>query len=151
VTPGCGGFISILRAKAEDAGVPWIEVDPRHTSDGCEKCGYAAAETVSPQRHSNASDARIAPKQTNMPRATSYGLDWPFTPKRREKKPAASSRRRTQLIRRSVASTRGSGSPNRPLRLAGLDEDSSRMRDEGGRRPRCAHAARAAARDSGRR
>lgn len=41
---GWGGFISILRAKAEDAGRIWIEVDPRHTSDGCEKCGYAAAE-----------------------------------------------------------------------------------------------------------
>jgi putative transposase len=41
---GWGQFISILRAKAEDAGRTWIEVDPRHTSDGCEKCGYAAAE-----------------------------------------------------------------------------------------------------------
>ena len=41
---GWGGFVSILRAKAEDAGRSWIEVDPRHTSDGCEKCGYAAAE-----------------------------------------------------------------------------------------------------------
>jgi putative transposase len=41
---GWGGFVSILRAKAEDAGRILIEVDPRHTSDGCEKCGYAAAE-----------------------------------------------------------------------------------------------------------
>jgi putative transposase len=41
---GWGQFVSILRAKAEDAGRTWIEVDPRHTSDGCEKCGYAAAE-----------------------------------------------------------------------------------------------------------
>ncbi|WP_186246684.1 RNA-guided endonuclease InsQ/TnpB family protein [Mycobacterium kubicae] len=41
---GWGGFVSILRAKAEDAGRIWIEVDPRHTSDGCEKCGYSAAE-----------------------------------------------------------------------------------------------------------
>jgi putative transposase len=39
-----GRFVSILRAKAEEAGRTWIEVDPRHTSDGCEKCGYAAAE-----------------------------------------------------------------------------------------------------------
>jgi hypothetical protein len=30
-----------------------------------------------------------------MPHATSCGLDWPFTPKRREKKPTASSRRRS--------------------------------------------------------
>ncbi len=41
---GWGQSVSILRAKAEDAGRTWIEVDPRHTSDGCEICGYAAAE-----------------------------------------------------------------------------------------------------------
>ncbi|MCW2564641.1 MAG: transposase, OrfB family [Mycobacterium sp.] len=39
---GWGQFVSILRAKAEDAGRIWIEVDPRHTSDGCESCGHAA-------------------------------------------------------------------------------------------------------------
>jgi putative transposase len=41
---GWGQFVSILRAKAEDAGRTWIEVDPRHTSDGCERCGHAAPE-----------------------------------------------------------------------------------------------------------
>ncbi|MGH3674439.1 MAG: RNA-guided endonuclease InsQ/TnpB family protein [Mycobacterium sp.] len=41
---GWGQFLSILRAKAEDAGRIWIAVDPRHTSDGCERCGYAAKE-----------------------------------------------------------------------------------------------------------
>ena len=41
---GWGQFISILRAKAEEAGRTWIEVDPRHTSDGCENCGHAAPE-----------------------------------------------------------------------------------------------------------
>jgi putative transposase len=41
---GWGQFVSILRAKAEEAGRIWIEVDPRHTSDGCERCGYAAPE-----------------------------------------------------------------------------------------------------------
>ena len=39
---GWGRFVSILRAKAEEAGRAWIEVDPRHTSDGCERCGHAA-------------------------------------------------------------------------------------------------------------
>lgn len=39
---GWGSFLAILRAKAEDAGRVWIEVDPRHTSDGCENCGHAA-------------------------------------------------------------------------------------------------------------
>jgi len=33
-----------LRARAEDAGRVWIEVDPRRTSDGCENGGYAARE-----------------------------------------------------------------------------------------------------------
>jgi putative transposase len=39
---GWGQFVSILRAKAEDAGRVWIQVDPRHTSDRCEACGHAA-------------------------------------------------------------------------------------------------------------
>jgi putative transposase len=41
---GWGQFVSILRAKAEDAGRIWIEVNPRHTSDRCECCGHAAPE-----------------------------------------------------------------------------------------------------------
>jgi putative transposase len=41
---GWGGFLTILRAKAEDAGRVLIEVDPRHTSDRCEACGFAARE-----------------------------------------------------------------------------------------------------------
>jgi putative transposase len=36
--------IQIKRAKAEEAGRAWIEVDPRHTSDGCERCGHTARE-----------------------------------------------------------------------------------------------------------
>ena len=41
---GWGQFVSILRAKAEDAGRTWVEVNPRHTSDGCECCGHAVPE-----------------------------------------------------------------------------------------------------------
>jgi putative transposase len=41
---GWGQFVSILRAKAEDAGRIWIEVNPRHTSDRCECCAHAAPE-----------------------------------------------------------------------------------------------------------
>jgi putative transposase len=41
---GWGQFVSILRAKAEDAGRACIEVDPRHTSDGCERCGHTARD-----------------------------------------------------------------------------------------------------------
>jgi putative transposase len=39
---GWGRFVSILRAKAEEAGRIWIEVDPRHNR--CENCGHAAPE-----------------------------------------------------------------------------------------------------------
>jgi putative transposase len=46
---GWGRFVSILRAKAEDAGRIWIEVDPRHTSDRCENCGHAAPENRATQ------------------------------------------------------------------------------------------------------
>lgn len=41
---GWGQFISILRAKTEGAGRNWIEVNPRHTSNRCERCGHAASE-----------------------------------------------------------------------------------------------------------
>src|ERR1700730_5300241 len=41
---GWGQFVSILRAKAEEAGRAWIEVDPRHPSDRCEACGHVARE-----------------------------------------------------------------------------------------------------------
>ena len=41
---GWGQFVSILRAKAEEAGRACIEVDPRHTSDGCERCGHTARD-----------------------------------------------------------------------------------------------------------
>ena len=41
---GWGQFISILRAKAEDAGRVLVEVDPRHTSNRCEACGHVSKE-----------------------------------------------------------------------------------------------------------
>ena len=41
---GWGQFVSILRAKAEDAGRTWIEVDPQHTSNRCEPVGFTARE-----------------------------------------------------------------------------------------------------------
>lgn len=41
---GWGQFVSILHAKAEDAGRTWIEVDPRRTSDRCEACRHATPE-----------------------------------------------------------------------------------------------------------
>jgi transposase len=116
---GWGGFVSILRAKAEDAGRIWIEVDPRHTSDGCENAGMQPPKTASPSRRSNASDAVIAHRQTNMPHGTSYGPGWPFTPKRREKKPTAPSRRRSHTRRMAcvrAAAAGGTTAHSTPMR-----------------------------------
>jgi putative transposase len=41
---GWGQFLTILAAKAEDAGRELIAVDPRHTSQRCSSCGHVAAE-----------------------------------------------------------------------------------------------------------
>ncbi len=57
--------------------------------------GTRHARTASTKRNSSANTAVIAPRPMNMPHATSCGPDWPFTPTRREKTPAASSRRRS--------------------------------------------------------
>jgi putative transposase len=46
---GSGQFVSILRAKAEEAGRVVIDVDARHTSDRCEACGHTAAENRASQ------------------------------------------------------------------------------------------------------
>ena len=42
-------FVSILRAKAEEAGRVVIDVDARHTSDRCEACGHTATENRASQ------------------------------------------------------------------------------------------------------
>jgi putative transposase len=41
---GWAQFVSILRAKAEEAGRVVIDVDPRHTSDRCGTCGHTARD-----------------------------------------------------------------------------------------------------------
>jgi len=46
---GWAQFVSILRAKAEEAGRVVIDVDPRHTSDRCETCGYTVRENRASQ------------------------------------------------------------------------------------------------------
>src|SRR6478672_11857154 len=48
------------------------------------------ARIALPKRNSSANAVVTPLGPTNMPHATSCGLDWPFTPKRREKKLAAS-------------------------------------------------------------
>jgi putative transposase len=46
---GWAQFVSILRAKAEEAGRVVIEVDARHTSDRCGACGHTAQENRASQ------------------------------------------------------------------------------------------------------
>jgi putative transposase len=87
---GWGSFLGILRAKAEDAGRVWIEVDPGTPPTAARTVDTQHAGTVSLKRNSSANGAGIAPRPTNTLHATSCGLDWPFTPKRREKKLTAS-------------------------------------------------------------
>ena len=46
---GWAQFLSILRAKAEEAGRVVIDVNARHTSDRCEACGHTAKENRASQ------------------------------------------------------------------------------------------------------
>jgi putative transposase len=46
---GWAQVVSILRAKAEEAGRVVIDVDPRHTSDRCGACGHTAKENRASQ------------------------------------------------------------------------------------------------------
>jgi putative transposase len=46
---GWAQFVSILRAKAEEAGRVVIDVDAKHTSDRCEACGHTAKENRASQ------------------------------------------------------------------------------------------------------
>jgi putative transposase len=46
---GWAQFVSILRAKAEEAGRVVIDVDARHTSDRCGACGHTAKENRATQ------------------------------------------------------------------------------------------------------
>jgi putative transposase len=46
---GWASFVSILKAKAEEAGRRVLDVDPRHTSARCEACGHSAKENRASQ------------------------------------------------------------------------------------------------------
>jgi putative transposase len=48
---GWSGFLSVLRHKAEKAGVRYVEVDPRGTSQGCSSCGREVRKDLSVRRH----------------------------------------------------------------------------------------------------
>ena len=81
--------------KRKMLGVSGLRSTPGTPRTAARTADMHLPRIASPKRNSNASNARIARRQMSMPHATSSGLDWPVTPKRREKKPAASSRRRS--------------------------------------------------------
>ena len=84
-----GQFVSILRAKAEDAGRICIEVDPETPRMAARNCGHAAPKIVTQAVFRCRACGHGPTPAMNTPHATSYELDWPFTRKPREKKPAA--------------------------------------------------------------
>jgi hypothetical protein len=81
--------------KRKMLGVSGLRSTPGTPRTAANIADMQPPKTESPKRSSNASDAVIPRRQTNTPHATSSGPDWPFRPKRHEKKPAASSRRRS--------------------------------------------------------
>jgi putative transposase len=48
---GWAGFLSVLRCKAEKAGAPFVEVDPRGTSQECSRCRQEVRKDLSVRRH----------------------------------------------------------------------------------------------------
>lgn len=48
---GWYGFLNILRCKAECAGVRYVDVDPRGTSQECSECGETVKKPLSQRRH----------------------------------------------------------------------------------------------------
>ena len=48
---GWSGFLLTLRSKAESAGVRFVEVDPRGTSQECSQCGREVHKALSVRRH----------------------------------------------------------------------------------------------------
>ena len=44
-------FISMLRYKAEGAGVRLVEVDPQHTTQDCSRCGVRVPKDLAARRH----------------------------------------------------------------------------------------------------
>jgi hypothetical protein len=89
VMPAGAGSSRFCAPKRKMLGAPGLRSTPDTAPTAAGPVGTQHRRTASPKRNSNASDAPIAPRLTNMPHAMSYGLDWPFTRKPREQKPTA--------------------------------------------------------------
>jgi putative transposase len=71
--------------KRKMLGAPGLRSTPGTPPTAARNADMQHGKTASPKRTSSASDVRIPLQQMRWPHATYFGLDWPFTPKRREK------------------------------------------------------------------
>ena len=71
--------------KRKRLGVSGLRSTPGTPRTAVKNAGMQPPKTAPPKRYSNASDAVTPRRQMSMPHATSYGPDWPFTPKRRRR------------------------------------------------------------------
>ena len=97
VTPAGASSSRFCAPKRKMLGVSRLRSTPGTPPMAARPVVTQHRRIASPKRISNARDARIPPRLTNTPHVTSSGLDWPFTRKPREKKPAASSRQRSHV------------------------------------------------------
>jgi hypothetical protein len=97
---GWGQFVSILRAKAEEAGRPWVEVDRGTHLTAARRVGTQRSRTASAKRSFVAGAAATPPTPTNMPHAIFFGLDWPFMREPHENKLTATSCERSHMVSR---------------------------------------------------
>ena len=81
--------------KRKMLGASGLRSTPGTPPTAARPVGMQHRRIASRKRNFVAALADSLRRPTNTPRVTCYGLDWPFTRKPREKKPAASSRRRS--------------------------------------------------------
>ena len=95
VTPAGVSSSRFCAPKRRMLGVSGLRSIPGAPRTAARPVGMQHRRIASRKRNFVAALADSLRRPTNTPRVTCYGLDWPFTRKPREKKPAASSRRRS--------------------------------------------------------
>ena len=98
VTPAGVSSSQFCAPKRKMLGAPGLRSTPGTPPTAARPVGMQHRRIASRKRNFVAALAAHCARPTNTPRVTFYGLDWPFTRKPREKKPAASSRRRSHRM-----------------------------------------------------
>jgi Helix-turn-helix domain/Probable transposase len=90
-TPAGASSSQYCAPKRKKLGAPGLRSTPATPRTAARNAGMLPPKTAPLKRNSNASDARIAPRRTNMPHATSYGRTGPSRPSRvkRSRRPPA--------------------------------------------------------------